>query len=330
VALVLTDSDPLSGKKGDLALVTGASGFIGSALCAELLKQGFRVRAFLRPKSAPTHLPKGVEIYRSELSDQAGLDQACVDIDSVFHLAGIAHVSAGNAELHKKVTVEGTANLLQSARRTEVRRFIFFSSILAAALDNPGTPERNKTHYAITRHQAEQLVLNDGDGKLETCVLRPANVYGPGMKGNIAGMIRRIRDHQLPPLPNLNNEMYLVSVQDLCEVAILAARNSKSVGQTYVVTDGMSYTPSSLERDIYEALGRNKPAWHSPRFLYYLASLAAHMLDKSGVWKNGLGLRAYNNLVESRVLSRGKTPEELGYQPTRRFANELPAIIAKL
>lgn len=330
MAVVLTGSASLSSNKGDLALVTGASGFIGSALCAELLNRGFRVRAFLRPKSTEAHLPRGVEIFRSELSDQAGLDQACVDVDSVFHLAGIAHVSAGSADLHSKVTVEGTANLLESARRTGVRRFIFFSSILAAALDSPGSPERYKTYYAITKHQAEQLILKDGDGNLETCVLRPANVYGPGMKGNIAGMIRRIRDHRLPPLPNLDNEMFLVSVQDLCEVAILAARNPKAVGQTYVVTDGVSHTPASLEKDIYAALGRNKPAWHSPRLFYYLASLAAHILDKSGVWKNDLGLRTYYNLVESLPISSERTPEELGFQPTRRFPEELPSIIAAL
>lgn len=302
-------------------LVTGASGFIGRHLCYRLVDEGYRVRGLLRPQSDSSQLSKDVKVSRSELADMPGLVKACEGVTIIFHVAGVAHVGTRSSSEHYETNVEGTRNVLAAGREAGVTRFVFFSSILAT---------QQQSDYGRSKHLAEQLVLENAEHYRSVSILRPVNVYGATMKGNIAGLIKRIKKGSLPPLPLLSNRLSLVSVQDLCEAAILAAESPDSAGQTYPVTDGQSYTPNTLECAIYAALGRKKPGWRCPRVIFYAASLGTHILNSLGVWNNDLGLRTYRNLVESSEVSCEKITAELGYQPSRTFKDELPAIISML
>jgi len=96
------------------------------------------------------------------------------------------------------------------------------------------------------------------------------------------------------------------------------------------LTDGQSYTPNTLESAIYEALGRKKPTWHSPRMVFFLASLAAQMANYIGLWKNDLGLRTYRNLtgqISTNMAVGSDISEDLGFQPKHSFQSELPGIL---
>ncbi|MCG8415090.1 MAG: hypothetical protein MI746_12795, partial [Pseudomonadales bacterium] len=131
----------------------------------------------------------------------------------------------------------------------------------------------------------------------------------------------------------VSNEIPLVSVEDLCEAAILAAESSGSAGQIYTVTDGQAYTPNDIEAAVYEALGQKKPGWHTPRMVFYAASLGAQIANNLGLWNNDLGLRTYRNLTgqgTGPVPSNEKICAELGFQPQRTFQSELPAILAAM
>ncbi len=313
-------------KPGALALVTGASGFIGRALCDLLLQQGCRVRAFLRATSTGASLPAEVETCYGELNSEQDLLGACEGVEVVYHLAGIAHVNVDTAD-YERVNVAASQALLDACLAVGSQRLVFFSSILAAQAERETI---TASAYAKSKRQAEELFLQASSANFQPVILRPVNVYGPGMKGNIAGLIRRIQGGALPPLPRLENQLSLVSVQDLCAAALLAAENPVAGGQIYPVTDGLAYTPNTLESAIYAALERKKPGWHSPRMLFYAASLVAQMLNGIGVWNNDLGLRTYRNLVESNQASCEKITTELGYRPTRNFADELPAILSAL
>lgn len=321
MALGVIDVEPSQETKTQLALVTGASGFIGKHLCNALLNKGYKVRALLRDGSHCANFPQAIESVNGDLADKAALATAAKDVDIIFHAAAIAHVRVSAAQLLQETNVEGTRNILQAGQAANVPGFVFFSSILA---------EQPDSVYASSKQQAEQLVLECADNFQSVMVLRPVNVYGVGMKGNIAGLIRRISKGSLPPLPRLGNRLSLVGVQDLCNAAVLVAEKPAAAGQTYPVTDGQAYTPNSLETSIYAALGRKKPGWHCPRVVFYAASLGAQLLNSLGVWSNDLGLRTYCNLVHNKEASCEKISTELGYQPTQSLADELPAIIAAL
>lgn len=316
-------------KKRQLALVTGASGFIGKHLCAQLLEKGFSVRVFVRARSgfvAPGD-PGAVDIQVGELTDSEALVAACSEVDCVFHLAGLAHAGLRDGEQFRQVNVEGTRALAKACLQAGVPRLVYFSSILARQVEEDN---ERASEYARSKKTAEEIVLRAAGPGFSPAVLRPVNVYGPGMKGNIAGLIGRIQQGRLPPLPQLSNRLSLVSVQDLCAAAILASQNPVAGGQIYPVTDGREYTPNALETAIYASVGRKKPSWRSPRVLFYAASLGAQILNNLGVWNNDLGLRSYRNLVANSTASCEKITTELGYQPTRRFEDELPEILKEM
>ena len=304
-----------------LALVTGANGFIGRTLCRCLLEKGFRVHGLVRAESDVAPIPDDVEVFRAELDDNADIRTACVGMDVIFHTAGIAHVRTPSPGQLHNINVEGTHNVLAAGAQEKVSRFILISSILASRPDTP---------YGRSKQLAEQAVMEQAEHFQSVTILRPVNVYGPGMKGNIAGLIYRIRSGSLPPLPRLNNHLSLVSVEDLCHAAILAAEKPEAAGQVYTVTDGQRYSPNSLESAIYATLERVKPKWHSPRVVFYAASLAAQLLNSLGIWNNDLGLRTYRNLVDNSEDSCEKITTELGYQPSCTFEDELPSIISML
>lgn len=318
-------------EKGDLALVTGATGFIGRHLVEVLRQQGFRVRVYSRQNYADVDDP-GVDAsswFVGAVDDAEALNKACENVDVVFHLANIAHVNSPARDVIWRVNVEGSRAVCDACVRAGVSRLVYFSSSLAA---DPAS-----SAYAESKRAAEEEVLAASDspaGKLHVTVLRPVNVYGAGMKGNIAGLMRRIRQGRIPPLPRLHNRLALVSVKDLCRAAIAAARGRQASGKIYLISDGEAYTPNRIEAATYAALGRKSPAWHSPRVIFYAAAVAAQLANTLGIWRNDLGLRTYRNLVADQAAGAAEketgVTADLAFKPAQTLESALPEILQAL
>lgn len=325
--------------KNTTILVTGATGFIGQHLCSQLHGTGFRVRTLLRSaaKSArfPAELELELEHLTGDLSDSASLSAACREVDTVIHLAGVAHVNNATAKILQQTNVDGTARLLQAAIDNRVRRIVLLSSSLAQAAEIKHT---QSTAYGRSKLEAEHLLLAaQRQGQIEAVVLRPVNVYGPGMKGSIASMITRIANGRLPPLPRLDNQISLVSVADLVQALTLVVDAPVAPGKTYPVTDGVSYRVGEIEQAIYAALGKNLPAWRTPRMVLYGAAVLAGCLDKLlrlvGLkqWTaGGISGRTYQNLVSDNLFSNDEICSELGFKPAVNFYDSLPAIVESI
>ena len=306
-----------------LAVLTGASGFIGRHLCTALLDEGYRVRALLRPGTT-VRLDDRVELVSVALDD-AELANKLIGADVVFHLAGIAHTGVRDRDSLQRTNVEGSRAVVRACVAADVPRLIHFSSILAAK------PEQSA--YARSKLDGEQAVLDSASESLLVTVLRPVNVYGVGMQGNIRSLIAMIRQRRIPPLPRLQNTMVLVSVENLCQAAIAVAQTQLANAQTFVVSDSQRYTPMSIEAAIYAALGRNKPTWHSPRVLFFAAALLAELAGKLGLMRRGFGLGSYHNLVGDSAISDReltKLKQTVAYQPSQTLEDALPAIIESL
>ena len=314
-------------KQGDLALVVGATGFIGQHLVTVLQQKGYRVRVYSRRDYAANVLP-GVasdDWFNGALEDVEPLTKACTGVAAVFHLANIAHVNTLDEGALSRVNVEGTEVVCRACLGAGVSRLIYFSSSLAT------DPARSS--YAQSKRAAERLVLAAGKdelGALHVTVLRPVNVYGVGMRGNIAGLIRRIVKGSMPPLPRLHNRLALISVADLCRAALAAAAGKQPSGKIYTLADGEAYTPNRLEAAVYAAARRKRPGWHSPRVIFYAAAAAAQLADQMGIWKNDLGLRTYHNLVRDQAGSSGGFANDFGFKPSQSLESELPRILESL
>lgn len=314
-------------SRGDLAVVTGGTGFIGSNLVKVLQNAGVRVRVYSRRffKSSPTEMTAGLsssDWFTGDICDAKALSSACSGASAVFHVSGVAHLSNKNTAEMERVNVQGTRNLANICAEACLPRLVYVSSALAA---NP-----NDSAYARSKQQAEDIMLGEqglGSAGVHVTVLRPTNVYGRGMQGNIAAMIRLIQRRNLLPLPKLNNRLTLISVKDTCQAALLAATKPHKSGQIFTLTDGENYTPSLIESAVYASLQRKSPRWHSPRMLFFAGALVAEVLDKLGIRPNDFGLRTYRNLVADRPLSAPATIIQLGFTPSQTLYTTMPEII---
>lgn len=169
-------------------LVTGATGYLGSALIALLHERGMAPRAVLRSPERAVALPPEVPWVVADLADPAALRRAAEGCEAVFHLAA----SVGNsAEQTRRLNVLGTKAVLDAARAAGVQRFVHTSSA-AAIVDSTGlVSERAEAEtalsdpYSTTKAEAERLVLaSAGDGAgLEAVVVSPVGIYGPSPAG---------------------------------------------------------------------------------------------------------------------------------------------------
>ena len=309
----------------DLVLVIGASGFIGRHLTKLLLDCGFTVRVLSRR----SHLNAGFseiderDWLTGDFCDPNVLQTACEGITAIFHLANIAHVKyLDHAEL-RRVNVSGARLVKEAATAAGVSQLIYFSSVLAE--------EPKHSDYACSKLEAENILLKEEEEgsreRLSVTILRPANVYGPGMKGNIATLIKRIKMGTVPPLPKLKNRLALISVSDLAIASLLALNCPKANGKIYTLTDGQNYTPNRIEAAVYQALGRKLPRWTTPVLLFYAASLGAQIANTLGIWKNDLGLRTYRNLVTDRPRRNKDVSDDLGFVSSQTLETALPDIL---
>ena len=312
-------------------LVTGASGFIGQALCCRLGAAGHRVRVLLRRE-----LPgPWDEMARCRLGIDPVSTDALYDVDTVFHLAGVAHSRGAPDELYWKVNLEGTRVLLDSARATGVRRFVFFSSVKAMADPPPddcvdedwsGWPE---DAYGRAKREAEALVREAAEkAGMHAVIIRPTLVYGPGVKGNLRSIMRLVASGWCPPLPDTNNRRSMVHVEDLADLAMKAAWNDRAQGQTYIAADNSPVSTRALYEGLCQVLQRPVPDWQLPAGLLRLAGrlgdAGSVLMRRPMPMDSGMVSR----LLDSACYRSEKAQNELGWHPQHDLLSSLPEMVA--
>ena len=273
-------------------------------------------------------------------------------IDTVIHLAGVAHVGRAQAQQARAVNLDATLELLNAAINAGVRRFVYLSSTLAAAAEQGSG---DVTDYGRDKLAVEQALLTAAaEGKIEVVILRSVNIYGAGMRGNIAAMIRLMRAGRLPRLPVLNNKISLVSVTDVAEALIAAAAreldSEKNAGPSNPVatdneakamprqqgraairvtlTDGVDYSLNAIQDAIYAIIERHPSRLRLPGVLLFAAASAAELLGYLGLSRSGISRRTYRQLTRDNLFDNTEAQRALGFTPTTTFFEALPSIIA--
>ena len=223
------------------ALVTGATGFVGRALCAHARERGWEVRA-----------------GDQRQPDWEGTLQG---IDVVVHLAAAVH-SRGTEALYQAVNVDATERLARAAKSAGVRRFVFVSSIKVNGEATPperpfraGDPPAPQDGYGRSKWQAEQKLT--ALGGMEVVVVRPPLVYGPGVKANFLRLLQLV-DTGLPlPFASIRNRRSLVYVGNLASLLRHCAEHPRAGGKTFLAADGDDMSTPELVRRMASALGRS-------------------------------------------------------------------------
>lgn len=240
-------------------LVTGASGFIGQALVKELTEQGHRVRAAMR---YPADIfPRPVEVVAvSDLARPIEWRPLLSDMDVVVHLAGIAHAAPGLAEdIYDRVNRAATAALAAAAARDRLQRLIFVSSIRAQtgpAADHVLTeadPPHPVDAYGRSKFAAETAIRA---ANLPHTILRPTLIYGPGVKGNLADLMRLAQSPWPLPFGAMRNRRSLLARDNLIAAIHLALTTSATMNETYVVADPEPLTMAEIVGALRAGQGR--------------------------------------------------------------------------
>ena len=296
-------------------LVTGATGFVGTALVAALTGARHRVVRVIRGAPAPGDIAVADLLsWQPAAKDLAG-------VDCVIHLAARTHVMAESAAdplaAYRALNVAVTARLAEAAAQAGVRRFVFMSSIKVNGEATHGrafTPDdvpRPEDAYGISKHEAEEALhaIAQRTG-LEVVVLRPPLVYGPGVKGNLLALTRAV-DRGVPlPLASIDNRRSLVGLDNLVSAIALAATHPAAAGRTFLVNDGEDLSTPQLVRAIAAGLGRPARLLPCP---VALLRLAGRLTGKSAAVDRLTGSLEVDASVLTQALGwRPATPPALG------------------
>lgn len=269
-----------------MILVTGASGFIGQALCAELLRRRCALRGVVRSHSTIDTSLMPVSVI-SEISTDTNWSEALDGVEVVIHLAARVHMMQDAAvdplAEFRRVNTAGTEHLARCVAASGARRMVYISSTRANGEETCDVQRFSETDapepqdpYGISKWEAEQSLrqVSDETG-LEVVIVRPPLVYGPGVKGNFMSLLVAINKGIPLPLAGANNVRSLIYVNNLVDALIVCATHPAAAGQTYLVSDGADVSVAVLVKEIAYSLGRsNRSFYLPPALLRALASLS--------------------------------------------------------
>lgn len=247
-------------------LVTGASGFVGGALCARLDAEGLVPRRSLRVAStASTQLDVAVT---GDLGARQDWAAALDGVSCVVHCAARVHVmqdsEADPLAAFRAANVEGTLNLARQAAAAGVKRFVFVSSIkVNGERTAPGRPFRSDDApapldpYGISKAEAEDGLRRVAeDSGMEWVIVRPPLVYGPGVRANFRQMLSVVRRGIPLPLGSIDNRRSMVNIDNLVDLLVVCSRHPAAAGHVFLAGDGDDVSTPELLRRVGVAIGR--------------------------------------------------------------------------
>jgi len=315
-------------------LVTGATGLLGSHIAEQLVRQGCRVRALVRPQSDVSFLKHlGVSLCRGDLGDAASLRSAVEGCRVVYH-AACKVGDWGPWEAFRRHAIEGTRNLLEACTAAGVRRFILVSSTSAYGHPPSGSRDITEDHplgrsfwlwdyYTRAKVEAERWAwAYHRRFGLPLTVVRPSWLYGPRDRTSITRLARGLRQRQVLILGRGMNRLSVVYAGNVADACLRAAEHPAAVGQAYNITSDGVITQREFLFRLADALSAPRPAGH---MFYPVAYAWAGMLE--GIYRL---LRCQHPpyvtryavwlLGRNTVYSTVKAQRELGWQPRITYA----------
>jgi nucleoside-diphosphate-sugar epimerase len=304
-----------------ICLVTGATGFVGSHLCSELVEAGYGVRAVVR--HGEQAVGRGIE--RVTVPDIAFADwtAALRDVDCVVHLAGLAHQVSTRGrdrrdEFHR-VNADATRRLAAAAAGV-VRRVIYVSSVGAAeaavalSCSDPslGHP---KFDYGLSKLRGEELLIEALRGsETDWCILRPPLVYGRGQAGNMARLQRLVRLGAPLPLGKVSNRRSLVYVGNLASAITTVIPHPAAARRIFVVCDSRAPSTPELILSIGHHVGRKVRLWPLPVRVLKVIGRAGDLVSR--VFRRPLPVDTYavQRLCETLVVDSSAFRAATGWQ----------------
>jgi nucleoside-diphosphate-sugar epimerase len=293
------------------ALVTGANGFVGRAVCERLLRASASVVGAVR--AAGTPLPAGVEPAVIGDVAEADWNRALQGVTCVVHLAARVHQMRDEASdplaAYRRVNTVATERLATAAAGSGVARLVFMSSVKVMGEGRPepytdDTPPAPADPYAVSKLEAEQCLRRiERETGLQVVVLRPPLVYGPGVRANFLRLVQLVRRGVPLPFGAIQNRRSLVYVGNLADAVHACCTSPVAAGQTYFISDGEDVSTPELVRRLALSMGA------APRLLPVPPAamrILARVLRKAP---------AANRLLGSMAVDARAIRDQLGWSP---------------
>ena len=297
-----------------MILVTGASGFVGGALCASLVNRS-PLRISVRDKSK-SELFANVDIFEASISPDQDWSSTLSGVSAVVHCAARVHVMSEEAAdpllEFRRVNVDGTLNLARQASEVGVRRFVFISSIKVNGectdLGHPFTADQipvPSDPYGVSKYEAEMgLRALSKETGMEVVIIRSPLVYGPGVKANFLSMMNWLRRGIPLPLGSVTkNRRSFIFIDNLVSMIIACINHPAAANQIFLVSDDEDLSTAELLNRMALALGRPSKLIVVPE---NLVALGAKLIGRSDISQR---------LCGSLQVDIRKTKDMLGWSP---------------
>lgn len=303
-------------------LLTGATGFIGSALIKQLLTNKRKVIAAVRFEAS--ELPECTQrIITGDMSENIRWGQALQNIDVVIHMAARAHIMDDSAvdplAQFRQINTEGTLNLARQAADVGVKRFIFISSIKVngemSVSGQPFQPDDKyipTDPYGLSKYEAEQgLLAIAKETGMEVVIIRPPLVYGPNVKANFLSMMRWVNRSVALPLGAIHNQRSFVALDNLVSFIIHCIDHPKAVNEVFLISDGADVSTAELLRKTAKAFDKKLMLIPVP---VWLMTFSAKLIGKGDV---------VDRLFGSLQVDSSKARELLDWKPVITMGEQL-------
>jgi 2-alkyl-3-oxoalkanoate reductase len=303
-------------------LVTGGTGFTGTALVQRLLEEGHQVVAldYKEGLQCDALRKRGALVEIGSVTDRDAVSRSIKGVELVFHLAAAFRELNVPNSFYDEVNVGGTRVVLEAARREGVRKFVYCSTCgVHGNVEHPpadeDAPIQPADYYQRTKYEAEPVVKREAGSAMETVILRPAAIYGPGDPERFFMIFKRVAKGTFPMFGNGQTLYHPLYIDNLVDAFLLCMPAGIGNGREYLIADDKYYAIEDIVRAVAKAL---EVPVRVPHYPVWPVVALGHVVEK--ICKP-IGItppifpRRVDWYRQNRAFDISRARRELGYVP---------------
>lgn len=303
-------------------LVTGGTGFTGSALARRLLERGHEVVVLDNQEGiAYSELKeKGARITIASVTDDSVLEKLIPGCDVIFHLAAAFRKVNLPKKVYWDTNVTAMRRLLEIARDNKIPKIVYCSTQgVHGNVDNPpgneDTPIEPEDYYQYTKYEGEKVAMEFVRNGMDITILRPTAIYGPGDPGRFLMLFKQVNKGYFPFFGNGKALYHPVYIDNFVDAFELAAEKQEAKGQCYIIADAEYFTIKQIVEKIARVMNVSLKVIHLPFLPIYWLSAVVELVFKPLPLEPPLFRRRADWFRQNRAFKIDKAKRELGYEP---------------